>query len=109
MAANIETVRKLAECINETVWHQRVPVEAFGAKVEELRATAEDLAETLALVTIRMSGTALERAVPIIEARISVALTREHVKAQHDISRSAGYLAAASVFLALVTLFGGFV
>ncbi|HEY0684685.1 MAG TPA: hypothetical protein VGD45_20280 [Steroidobacter sp.] len=106
MSTDRSKVEQLQVCAREIFNEGRREPESFGQLIREVHATSEDLAELLTFVSSKYDEHVLRKARPVIEAHITVTLTREHVRAQERMSASAGFLAAASVFLAMVSLIG---
>lgn len=73
------------------------------------KPSAETVARAVVVAATTYGGTPYEHIKPMLDAYLQLVLTREHVAAQEKMSRAAGYLAAASVFIAIVALFGGFI
>lgn len=73
--------------------------------LDEKKPSAEIVARAIVDASAAHGGTYDTRIQGMLGAYLQLLLTREHVIAQEKMSYSAGFLAAAGVFLAGVTLF----
>lgn len=83
---------------------------SHAAKLKELLGqkdpSAAVIAEALAYSALTSIDFRNQNVQMTLDAFLQLKLTKEHVAAQEKMSRSAGLLAAASVFLAIVSLIG---
>lgn len=85
------------------------PIERTGKfleLIESKQPNSETLAKALAYASAHYSGPVSDKVNVMLESQLQLRLTLEHVSAQEKMANSAGFLTAASVFLAIVTLIG---
>jgi hypothetical protein len=100
-----ERIADIDACILDVI-NEHHPPEALGELLKKMSATPEEMALVITIAARRWAGPSYQHIRTMLEAHLSVLLTRAHVRAQEKMSASAGFLAAASVFLAIVSLIG---
>lgn len=84
---------------------ERLP--ALFQLLDEKKPAAEIVARAIVHSSAAFGGVYDTRIHAMLSGYLQLLLTREHVAAQEKMSHSAGLMTAASVFLAVVTLFAG--